>query len=75
MLKTQFYGFLPQNKRQNKAQEEQKTEIKSSLKAKKKKPAEVVANLSLDGHGHEQRLIMVRLRGILLGVLTKISAS
>ena len=69
MLKTQFYGLLPQNKRQNKAREEQKTEIKSSQKAKKK-PAEVVANLSLDGHGHEQSLIVVRLRAI---VFTKIS--
>ena len=68
MLKLSF-TYLLQKNRQNKVREEQKTEIQSSQGAKKKKPAELVANLSLDGH--EQRLIGARLRAI---VLTKITA-
>ena len=42
------------------------------VKKPKKRPAELVVNLSL--HGHEQRLIVVRLRAIVLDVLIKISA-
>ena len=67
-----LYLSLLQKNRQNKVREEQKTEIQSSQRAKKKKLAELVANLSLDGlDGHEQRLIGARLRAI---VLTKITA-
>ena len=76
MLKLSF-TYLLQKNRQNKVREEQKTEIQSSQRAKKKKkqkqkPAELVVNLSLDGH--EQRLIVARLRAIVfvLDVLTKI---
>ena len=49
----------------------QKLKVARNPKKKKKRPAQLVVNLCL--HGHEQRLIVVRLRAIVLYVLTKIS--
>ena len=74
MLKTQFYVFTFKKKTKDKIRPEKakKQKLKVARNPKKKKrPAQLVANLCL--HGHEQRLIVVRLRAIVLYVLTKIS--
>jgi len=62
MLNLNNFVYLLQNKRQNKTPKKEKFEV--ARNSKKKKPSELVVDLSLDGHGHEQRLILVRLRGI-----------
>ena len=72
MLKLSFTYLLQKNKGKIKPEKAKKKKNFESSQKNKKRPVELVINLSL--HGHEQRLIVVRLRAIVLDVLIKISA-